>query len=207
MNAASIRRRARAHLAQVDPAFGDIIRRVGRCPWDGSSGHTHFGFVLRSIVYQQLSGAAAGTIFGRVQAMYGGRSPTEPELLATRTKQLRKAGLSSRKVEYAKELAARSHSGEIALHELHTLPDDQVIETLVRVRGIGRWTAQMVMMFHLARPDVFPELDLGIQKGVQKHLGLRRLPTPERTAKEGLRWAPYRTIAAWYLWRSLELPA
>lgn len=206
MNTATIRRRAVAHITQVDPAFGEVIWRVGACKWVGKSDHTHFGFVLRSIVYQQLSGAAAATIFGRVQALYGGRSPTEPELLATRTPTLRAAGLSGRKVEYAKELATRSHSGEIALHDLDGMSDDEVIETLVRVRGIGRWTAHMVMMFHLGRPDVFPELDLGIQKGVKKLLGLRRLPSPDRTAKVGERWAPYRTVAAWYLWRSLELP-
>ena len=206
MSTATIRRRAIAHITQVDPAFGEVIGRVGACKWVGRSDHTHFGFVLRSIVYQQLSGAAAATIFSRVQALYGGRSPTEQELLATRTAKLRAAGLSGRKVEYAKELAKRSHSGEIALHDLDGMSDDEVIETLVRVRGIGRWTAQMVMMFHLGRADVFPELDLGVQKGVQQLLGLRRLPSPERTAREGKRWAPYRTVAAWYLWRSLELP-
>lgn len=205
-SSASVNRRAVAHLRKVDPAFGEVIRRVGSCKWAGQSDHTHFGFVLRCIVYQQLSGKAAATIFGRVQALYGDRNPTEPELLATRTPRLRAAGLSARKVEYAKELARRSHSGEIALHELGSLPDDQVLDTLVKVRGIGRWTAQMVLMFHLGRPDVFPELDLGVQKGVQKLLGLRRLPSPERTAREGERWAPYRTVAAWYLWRSLELP-
>jgi len=202
-----VHRRAVAHLRRADPVLAEVIRRVGPCRWQGTSDHTHFGFVLRCIVYQQLSGKAAATIFGRVQALYGGRSPTEPELLATRTAKLRAAGLSARKVEYAKELAKRSHTGEIALHDLHAMNDDEVLETLVRVRGIGRWTAQMVMMFHLGRPDVFPELDLGVQKGVQKLLALRRLPTPERTAKVGERWAPYRTVAAWYLWRSLELPA
>ena len=195
------------HLKRADPVLGDVIRRVGPCRWSGTSDHTHFGFVLRCIVYQQLSGKAAATIFGRVQALYGYRSPTELELLATRTAKLRTAGLSARKVEYAKELAKRSQAGEIALHALHALGDEDVLATLVRVRGIGRWTAQMVMMFHLGRPDVFPELDLGVQKGVQKLLGMRRLPSPERTAKVGELWAPYRTVAAWYLWRSLELPA
>ena len=200
------RRRAVAHLKRVDPALGAVIAAVGPCRWTGTTDHSHFGFVLRCIVYQQLSGAAAATIFGRVQTLFGGRVPTAPELLATRTPRLRAAGLSARKVEYAKELAKRSHSGELPFHELHAMPDDAVIDTLVQVRGIGRWTAQMVMMFHLGRPDVFPELDLGVQKGVQKLLGLRRLPSPERTARIGERWSPYRTVAAWYMWRSLELP-
>ncbi len=206
-SAVPVARRAVTHLKRVDPAFGALIAKVGPCKWQGTSDHTHFGFVLRCIVYQQLSGKAAATIFSRVQALYGGRSPTAPELLATRAPKLRAAGLSGRKVEYAKELAVRSHGGEIALHELHALDDDAVIDTLVGVRGIGRWTAQMVLMFHLGRPDVFPELDLGVQKGLQLLLGLRRLPTPERTAKLGQRWAPYRTVAAWYLWRNLELAA
>src|SRR6185369_6255846 len=170
--AAPIARRAVAHLKRVDPVFGAVIERVGPCKWTGTTDHSHFGFVLRCIVYQQLSGKAAETIFGRVQGLYGGRNPTEPELLATRAPKLRAAGLSGRKVEYAKELARRSHSGELALHKLHALSDDDVLNTLIQVRGIGRWTAQMVLMFHLGRPDVFPELDLGVQKGVQKLLGL-----------------------------------
>ena len=203
---ATVRRRAVAHLKRTDPHLGAMMTRVGACKWKGATDHTHFGYVLRCIVYQQLSGAAAGTIFGRVQALYGGRLPTEQDILETRVPKLRAAGLSGRKVEYAKELAKRSASGELALHKLHALSDDDVIETLVAVRGIGRWTAQMVMMFHLGRPDVFPELDLGVQKGVQKLLGLRRLPSPEKTAKIGERWAPYRTVAAWYMWRILELP-
>ena len=203
---ASLRRKAVAHIKKVDPAFGAVISKVGRCEWSGTSDHTHFGFVLRCIVYQQLSGKAAATIFGRVQALYGDRNPTPGELLATPTKKLRAAGLSERKVEYARELAAKTSSGEIPLDTMHAMTDDEVLATLVQVRGIGRWTAQMVMMFHLGRHDVFPELDLGIQKGVQKLHGLRKLPSPERTARAGAIWAPYRTVATWYLWRSLELP-
>lgn len=195
-----------AHIKKVDPAFGAVIAQVGRCEWTGTSDHTNFGFVLRCIVYQQLSGKAAATIFGRVQALYGDRNPTPAELLKTATPKLRAAGLSERKVEYARELAAKTKSGEIPLDEMHGMTDDEVLTTLVQVRGIGRWTAQMVMMFHLGRHDVFPELDLGIQKGVQKLLGLRKLPSPERTARAGAIWAPYRTVATWYLWRSLELP-
>lgn len=195
-----------AHLSERDPAMGALIRRAGPCTWAGKTDHTHFGYVLRCIVYQQLSGKAAATIFGRVQAIYGGDLPTPEQILRTKHAKLRAAGLSERKVEYAKELAKRCNSGELALASLGEMDDDAVIETLVQVKGIGRWTAQMVLMFHLGRHDVFPELDLGVQKGLQKLLKLRRLPTPERTAKEGARWAPYRTVAAWYLWRNVELP-
>lgn len=195
-----------AHLKRVDHTLRDVIVRVGPCRWSGRSAHTHFGFVLRCIVYQQLSGAAAATIFGRVQALYGGEAPTPGQLVATSAAALRTAGLSGRKVEYAMELATRTLDGDLALDALDAMPDDEVIATLIQVRGIGRWTAQMVLMFHLDRPDVFPELDLGVQKAVQRLLRLRRLPSPERTAAIGERWAPYRTVAAWYLWRSLELP-
>lgn len=182
------------------------MTRVGACPWNGRSDHTHFGFVVRCIVYQQLSGKAAATIFGRLQALYDGTAPTPKQMLATRMPKLRAVGLSQRKAEYAKELASRVVSGEVPLDALDAMSDEDVVEALVSVRGIGRWTAQMVLMFHLARPDVFPELDLGIQKALQRFHGLRRLPSPERTVALGERWAPYRTIAAWYLWRSLELP-
>ena len=182
------------------------MTRVGPCRWSGLSDQTHFGFVVHSIVYQQLSEKAAATIFGRLLALYGGVAPTPKQLIATPIPKLRAAGLSARKAEYAQELAQRVASGEISLDTLESTTDDEVVETLVRVRGIGRWTAQMVLMFHLARPDVFPELDLGIQKALQRFHGLRRLPSPERTASFGARWTPYRTVAAWYLWRSLELP-
>jgi 3-methyladenine DNA glycosylase/8-oxoguanine DNA glycosylase len=203
---ATLRRRAISHLKKADPVLGGVIARVGRCDWEGGTDHTHFGYVLRCIVYQQLSGKAAATIFSRVQAIYEGRLPTPREILATPVAKLRAAGLSERKAEYARELARRVQAGELPLEKLDAMPDDQVIETLVQVKGIGRWTAQMVMMFHLGRPDIFPELDLGVQKGVQKLHRMRKLPTPVKTAKAGEKWAPYRTVAAWYLWRSLELP-
>lgn len=193
------------HLKRADPVLGAVMTRVGPCRWTGTTDHSHFGFVLRCIVYQQLSGKAAATIFGRVQGLYGGVSPTPAQLIATKAAKLRSAGLSERKVEYAKELATRVRDGELPLDSFDAMSDDDVMATLVQVRGIGRWTAQMVLMFHLGRPDVFPELDLGVQKGVQRLLGMRKLPTPERTLKVGERWAPYRSIATWYLWRSLEL--
>jgi 3-methyladenine DNA glycosylase/8-oxoguanine DNA glycosylase len=202
---ATERRKAVAHLRKADPALGAVIDKVGRCEWEGATAHTHFGYLLRCIVYQQLSGKAAATIFGRVQALYAGRLPTPRDILSTPVRKLRAAGLSGRKAEYARELATRVAKGELPLESLHAMSDDQVIDTLVQVKGIGRWTAQMVLMFHLGRPDVFPELDLGIQKGVQKLLGARKLPSPVKTAKAGEKWAPFRTVAAWYLWRSLDV--
>jgi endonuclease III len=140
-------RAAVAHLKRVDPVMKNVIVRVGPCRWSGRSEHTHFGFVLRCIVYQQLSGKAAATIFGRVRELYEGRVPTPEQLIATPTQRLRAAGLSGRKAEYARDLARGVRDGAVPLHSLNAMRDDDVIATLVQVRGIGRWTAQMVLMF------------------------------------------------------------
>ncbi|MFI5310729.1 MAG: DNA-3-methyladenine glycosylase family protein [Gemmatimonadales bacterium] len=198
--------RAISHLREADPALGAVIDRVGPFQLRPRTGGTHFDYVVRAIVGQQLSGKAAATIYQRLLDLHGGKAPTPAQLIKAPDAQLRAVGLSGRKTEYVKELAAQSHAGRIAIDRLHEMSDDEVIETLVSVRGVGRWTAQMVMMFRLARPDVLPELDLGVQKAVQKLHRMRKLPTPEKLQKIGAKWAPYRTYAAWYLWRSLELP-
>jgi 3-methyladenine DNA glycosylase/8-oxoguanine DNA glycosylase len=197
---------ALAHLRLVDADLGAIIDRVGPYRLKARKDGTHFDYVVRCIVGQQLSGKAAQTIYSRVLALYGNTYPSPLQLLKTPVPTLRAAGLSGRKVEYILELADRTHRNTIAIQRIHEMPDDDVFETLMAVRGIGRWTAQMVMMFRLGRRDVLPELDLGIQKGVQKMLRLRKLPTPARLQKIGAKWSPYRTYAAWYLWRSLEIP-
>ena len=162
--------------------------------------------MCRTIVYQQLSGKAAATIHGRVLGLFGGRTPTPDELVATRDDALRGAGLSRQKLTYLKDLASRVASGDVPIERLHEFSDDGVIDALVRVKGVGRWTAQMFLMFRLGRPDVLPEADLGIQNAIQRAYGLRKRPAPRRVAKIGAPWAPYRTVASWYLWRSLELP-
>lgn len=198
--------KALAHLRAVDPVLGAWIDQVGPCGWRRESAGTHFDHIARSIVYQQLSGKAAATIHGRVLALYGGRNPTPAELARTPDAKLRAAGLSGRKVEYIKDLAARTHRGALAVERIHEMPDAEVIEVLTSVRGIGEWTAQMVLMFRLGRPDVLPVLDLGVQKAIKLLYGLRSHPTPERVAKVGARWAPYRTVASWYLWRRVDDP-
>jgi DNA-3-methyladenine glycosylase II len=165
---------------------------------------THFDAVLRSIVYQQLSGKAAGTILGRVHAIYGDRSPTPAELLATSEDALRAAGLSRQKQGYARDLAAKVNDGTVPMHELDALGDEEIIDALTSVKGVGRWTAQMFLMFRLGRLDVLPDLDLGVQKGIQLAYGLARLPRPKEVLEIGAKWSPYRSIAAWYLWRSLD---
>ena len=161
--------------------------------------------MCRSIIYQQLSGKAAATIHGRVLALYGGRSPLPQELADTAAEQLRAVGLSRQKLSYLKDLASRVAASELPIDTLHELADDDVIDTLVRVKGVGRWTAQMFLMFRLGRPDVLPELDLGIQNAIRRAYRLRKRPLPERVLRIGAGWAPYRTVASWYLWRSLEL--
>ena len=198
-------RKAVRHLRAVDPAFAALIERVGPCRLELRDSGTHFGYVVRCIVGQQLSGKAATTIHGRVMALYGDRSPLPAELLKTKDPVLRAAGLSGRKVEYVKELAERTHRGALAVERIHEMDDATVIETLTSVRGIGRWTAQMVLLFRLGRPDIFPELDLSIQKAVQQLLRLRKPPEPKRLMKISERWAPFRSVATWYLYRSLEV--
>jgi DNA-3-methyladenine glycosylase II len=200
----AIGRKAIAHLKKVDPVMAEVISKVGSYKgWPESPG-THFDAVARSIVFQQLSGKAAGTIHGRFQGLYGGRTPLPGELAITSDDQLRAVGLSRQKSAYLKDLGARVTSGELPIETLHELTDEEVITALTQVKGIGRWTAQMFLMFRLGRPDVLPGLDLGIQKGIQRAYRLRKLPTPERVLRIGAKWAPYRTVASWYLWRLLD---
>jgi 3-methyladenine DNA glycosylase/8-oxoguanine DNA glycosylase len=197
-------RKALAHLRKVDPVMAGVIEKVGRYQgWPDTAG-SHFEAVARSIVFQQLSGKAAGTIHGRFHGLYGGRAPLPSELATTSDEQLRSVGLSRQKSAYLKDLGARVTSGELPIETLHELTDDEIVAALTQVKGIGRWTAQIFMMFRLGRPDVLPDLDLGIQKGIQRAYRLRKLPGPDRVKKIGAKWAPYRTVASWYLWRYLD---
>jgi DNA-3-methyladenine glycosylase II len=198
-------RRAIAHLTDTDPVLAKVIGRVGAFRLTPRAEGSHFDAVCRSIIYQQLSGKAAATIHGRVLGLYGGRPPRPDELAATSDEHLRAVGLSRQKLSYLKDLAVRVAGNELPIETLHELPDAEVIDALVRVKGIGRWTAQMFLMFRLGRPDVLPDLDLGIQKAIQRAYRLRKRPLPERVLRIGAPWAPYRTVASWYLWRSLEL--
>lgn len=198
--------KAIAHLRAADPTLGSWIDEVGPCGWRVLADGTHFDAVVRSIVYQQLSGAAAATIHARVLALYGGRNPAPRELLRTPVAKLRGVGLSGRKTEYLLDLAARAADGSLPIERLHELDDAEVLRTLTAVRGIGEWTAQMFLMFRLGRPDVLPVLDLGVQKAVRQLYRLRTLPSPERVGRIGARWAPYRTVASWYLWRRVDDP-
>jgi len=164
---------------------------------------THYQALLRSIIYQQLSGKAASTILSRFNALYGG-TPEPRAVLATSDAQLRAVGLSRQKIGYVRDLSSKVASGELPLDSVHDMPDEDVIEHLVQVKGIGRWTAQMFLMFRLGRPDVLPELDLGIQNAIRRAYRKRKRPAPKDVRKIGAKWSPHSTVACWYLWRSLE---
>ena len=199
-----IHRPALAHLKRADPVLGGVIERVGPCRLEARRAGTHYDALVRSIVFQQLSGKAAGTIHGRFRALYPGKRPRPDLVLATSDELLRGAGLSRQKIGYLHDLSARVADRSLPLAHLGRLPDDAIIEHLVQVKGIGRWTVQMFLMFRLGRPDVLPELDLGVQNAIQRAYGLRRRPTPKDVLRIGAPWRPYASVASWYLWRSLE---
>jgi DNA-3-methyladenine glycosylase II len=160
--------------------------------------------LLRAVVGQQLSAKAAATIFARLVEPYRDGMPTPDELLATDEKDLRGAGLSGRKVEYVRDLARHVADGELELDALATMSDEEVIEEITAVRGFGRWTAEMFLIFHLGRPDVLPVGDLGIRRAVQRAYGLDELPDPDELERIAEPWRPQRTLACLYLWESLR---
>jgi DNA-3-methyladenine glycosylase II len=160
--------------------------------------------LIRAIVGQQLSTRAAATIWGRVAEIYAGDTPNPVQVIDTDPQALRDAGLSWSKVAYVRDLAERVQDGELDLERLPQLPDEQVIEELTAIKGIGRWTAEMFLMFHLGRPDVLSTGDLGIRRGAQLAYGMEELPTPAELEQMGEAWSPHRTLACLYLWRSLD---
>jgi DNA-3-methyladenine glycosylase II len=165
-----------------------------------------FDALAESIAYQQLSGKAAATIFGRVRALYPKKKWLDPELLlATSDEALRAAGLSRAKTAALKDLAAKTIDGTVPSgRALIRMSDDEIITRLTTVRGIGRWTVEMLLLFDLGRPDVWPVDDYGVRKGFAKTFGRRKLPTPKQLMKFGEKWRPYRSVAAWYFWRALD---
>jgi len=165
-----------------------------------------FNALAESIAYQQLSGKAAATIWKRVCALYPRKKYLDPKLvLATPDEKLRGAGLSRSKVAALKDLAAKTEDGTVpSARQLAKMSDEEIIARLVTVRGIGRWTAEMLLLFDLGRPDIWPVDDYGVRKGFAKVFGKRKLPTPKQLLKLGERWRPYRSLAAWYFWRALD---
>jgi len=195
-------RKAILHLKTADPVLAAIIDQVGsyRMSYDEPS----FASLAEAIVYQQLHGKAAATIFKRLTDLAG--LPLNPEgILKLSDAQMRAAGLSKQKLSYLRDLAAKTHSGEVQFSHLPGLSDDDVIKELTKVKGVGVWTAHMFLIFALRRANVLPTGDLGIQMAMRKHYRKRKLPKPAQMEKIATPWEPYRTVACWYLWRSLDI--
>jgi DNA-3-methyladenine glycosylase II len=197
-------RKAINHLRRADPVMARVIAQVGPCRFGPNTDHTHFHHLSRAIVYQQLSTKAAATIHGRFVALFPTNPPRPADVAAAKDEPLRAAGLSRQKAAYLRDLASKVHDGSLPLDRIASLPDDEVIAALTQVKGIGKWSAQMFLMFRLGRPDVLPDLDLGIQKAIKLAYGLRSMPKPKRVLRIGKSWSPYSTVASWYLWRSLD---
>jgi len=192
------------HLGRVDPVMARIIAQVGACRIVRRP--ERFRALARAIIFQQLAGAAATAIFRRVAALSPGRPfPSPAHFLITPDATLRKAGLSGQKTRYIKDLAAHVENKILNFHRFSRMTDEEVIADLTRVKGIGRWTAEMFLMFNLARPDVLPVDDLGVRNAVARAYAMRKPPTPKELRVFGQRWSPYRTAAAWYLWQSLDI--
>ncbi len=198
-------RGALARLSAADEALAEVIAKVPFAMTHGSS-DSHLAALVRSIVYQQLSGKAAATIYGRFRALFPSELFPEPaEILGTHHRRMRAAGLSRQKQAAIRDLCKHVGSGRLPLADLAPLPDDELVARIVAVRGLGVWSAQMFMMFHLGRLDVWPVDDLGIRKGMAKLRGLAELPGKKQMIVLGEVYRPYRSIAAWYLWRATEL--
>jgi DNA-3-methyladenine glycosylase II len=190
------------HLSRRDPVMGKIVRAVGPCGLRPGARGDHFTTLLRAIVGQQLSGKAAETIWNRLLALQpNGRSVRPQDILATADHALRGTGMSNAKVAYAKDLASRVTTGELRLTRLSRLEDDAIVDKLVAVNGIGRWTAEMFLIFKLGRPDVWPMDDLGIRNAVKRAYVID--PTKANLLSVAEPWRPWRSVASWYLWRSL----
>jgi DNA-3-methyladenine glycosylase II len=197
-----------AELRAADPVLRKVIDQVGaESLGDPQRGrpHDHYGALTRSIVSQQLSSKAAASIYGRLTERFGGRTPTPEEVLADDPEALRAAaGLSRAKVGFLRSLAEHVLDGSLELHKLGRLPDERVIEELIAVKGLGLWTADMFLMFHLGRPDVLPVGDLGIRRAIERIYGLPELPAPVEMEKIAEPWRPHRTLACRFLWRWLD---
>jgi DNA-3-methyladenine glycosylase II len=198
--------RARRLLMRRDPVLAKAIKHIGPCLLAERQRKDHLTALVGAIVSQQLSTKAAATIFGRLAALFPGSAiPGHEAIAAVDDQTLRSVGLSSQKVSYLRDLCARLNDGRLVLADLDALEDEEVIARLIAVKGFGRWTAEMFLMFRLHRPDVLPVGDLGIVNAVQRLYRLRKRPDPKRLMKLGEPWRPYRSVACWYLWQSLRM--
>jgi DNA-3-methyladenine glycosylase II len=199
--------RARRHLMRTDPVLATVIRQVGPCELPNIPRQPPFMALAEAIASQQLSVKAADTIFGRFCALFAPDNIPDPHrLLQLQDDAIRAAGFSRSKVVFLRDLATHVADNRLELDRLHELDDSAVLDRLTAVKGIGRWTAEIYLMFRLQRPDVFPVDDLGLVKAAQNVYGLRQRPDRKKLLKMAEAWRPYRSVAAWYLWRSLALP-
>lgn len=196
---------ASAALSAADRRLARLITRVGPVTLRIEPAQSMFAAVARSIVYQQLSGKAAGTIHGRLLALFPRRRITPAALLALTTEQLRGAGLSAAKTAALRDLAVRTLDGTVpTLARVRRMPDEEVVERLTQVRGVGRWTVEMLLIFRLGRPDVLPVTDLGVRKGFATTFRRPELPDGDELTQYAQRWRPWRSVASWYLWRAVD---
>ena len=199
-------RAAVAHLRHVDRGMDRLIQHVGTLELPVNRSRSVFEYLIRSIVYQQLSGKAAATIHTRLLNLFPDRSITPQRLLEKPDSRLRSAGLSHSKCLALRDLAAKARLRELpTTRQLQRLADQEIIDRLTQIRGIGPWTVQMLLIFYLGRPDVLPIGDLGVRKGYQQLRGFKILPDPDKLERAGRRWRPYRSVATWYLWRGLDI--
>jgi 3-methyladenine DNA glycosylase/8-oxoguanine DNA glycosylase len=196
-------RRAVHHLRRVDPVLARVVRDVGPCRLEVDRRGGAFASLAEAILYQQITGKAALSIHRRLCALVGRRHPRPEDLLAATDAQLREVGLSRQKIRYLRDLSEKVRNG-LSLARVSRLPDDDVIAALTTVLGIGRWTAEMFLIFRLGRLDVLPVDDYGVRKAMQRAYRMRSLPKPERMRKLAEPWRPYRTVASWYLWKSID---
>jgi 3-methyladenine DNA glycosylase/8-oxoguanine DNA glycosylase len=196
-----------AYLTRADKSLGRLIQKVGPCRLAPETRRTPFQALVRSVTFQQLNGNAAETIFGRVLALFPGKKfPSPEDLLGTSDEQLRAAGLSRNKTAAVKDIAAKTISGLVPdSRAIRKLPNEEILERLTSVRGVGPWTVEMLLMFTLGREDVLPVTDFGVRKGFALTYGLKELPTPQELLAHVEKWRPHRTTASWYLWRAVDL--
>jgi len=196
-------RRAVAHLCRADPILARLVHAVGPCRLEIDRRGGPFASLAEAIVYQQITGKAAVTIHRRLCALVGRSHPRPEDVLAASDDQLRQVGLSRQKIRYLRDLSEKVRDG-LPLGRISRLPDDEVIAALTTVKGIGRWTAEMFLIFRLGRLDVLPADDYGVRKAMQRAYRMRALPKAERMRRVAEPWRPYRSVASWYLWRAVD---
>ena len=197
--------RAYRHLREADPVIGRLIDEVG--PYTPRPGDDPYAQLVRTLLFQQLAGAAASAIMRRWYGFYGdeAQTPTPEQILTTSDEDFRSCGISRQKISYLRDLAAHVADGSLPFDRLHEMDDAEVQASLTAVKGVGEWTAHMMLMFHLGRPDVLPIGDLGVRKGMQVAYGLDATPTPKQAREIGAKWSPYASVASWYMWQILNI--